>query len=330
MLQYESANLSQTNNIFQTPLRMSGKGMTFMKKLLKSIMLLLALVGMALPTTASAQASRKMVINYTESIEEADYYLLNVYFNVLDGDSVENIVDEDVKSAEFTLLEMNTKTAAEVSKPNTPFYISLVLDSSGSMNRAAQPMRDAAKEAIGSAPEGAFFSVVTFNDKVTILHDYSNDPDTIKRAIDKAQSIPNAGTCLYDAIFSSLEEMAKIPQGRRAIVVFTDGRDEKADGTVCSLHSYNDVVTLANRSNYRIPIHTIGLSSNNARINKTELESMSSQTGGYSVIGTQGELSAKFGLIMRALASQWLGSAKLFPTQGTHNAAALTVHQQTL
>jgi hypothetical protein len=104
-------------------------------------------------------------------------------------------------------------------------------------------------------------------------------------------------------------------------VVFTDGQDEKADGSICSTHSYNDVVTLANKTNYRIPIHTIGLSAVNARINKTELESMSGQTGGYSVIGTQGELSNKFGLIMKALASQWLASAKLYPTQGDHNAA---------
>ena len=43
-----------------------------------------------------------------------------------------------------------------------------------------------------------------------------------------------SGTCLYDAAYQAVEMASTTPPGRRAVVLFTDGKDETASGEQCS------------------------------------------------------------------------------------------------
>ncbi len=294
--------------------------MMFRNRLFLRVTLLLVLL--MLPVFVQAQTATQLLINYPELAEEGDGLRLGVYFNVTDT-SGRVLTDAEISSARI-LLDDGSGYDATVERPTSPIYITLVLDASGTMASAAQPMREAAINAVNSAPEEALFSVVRFNDEVSVLTDFTNDRNRVINAIGEVQPRNLAGTCLFDATYRSVELMQQVPAGRRAIILFTDGqRDEKADGSVCSTHVLTEVIDLANRPESRVPIHTIGLTRAGTPLMVAELQDMAATTGGLSVIGEQAELSSLFQQIIDALKSQWLASALIYPTAGQHTAQVL-------
>ncbi len=284
--------------------------------------LVLILIGAFFPGKVGAQDQKpgSMRISYTEVAEGEKALTLGTYFTLIDDSTGRPVTQAQIKSAEITQLDSNVHTPASYKPADTPFYIVLLLDASGSMQRAAEDMRRAATEAISNAPKGAQFSVVQFDQELKVLHDFSGDASAITRAISKVQPQEGKGTCLYNSTYAAIEMLGKTPPGRRTVILFTDGRDEISSGKICSEHSYDEVVDLANRHEMRVPINTIGLSGSASAINATELTNMAGNTGGFSAIGSQGSLSDLFKQVMDALSSQWLAQADLFPTKGKHDA----------
>jgi len=287
---------------------------------IRRIISFMVLLGILVPFSVYAQSSTSIRINYTEVTEEPDSLALGVYFTLIDDSTGYPITNAQIQSAEMILLDTQTSAIAKVKKADTPFYIVLVLDASGSMQSASKELREAATEALNEAPKGARFAVVRFNDKIDVLQDFTDDKDRLTRAIDQVVPVYNAGTCLYDATYQAIEMLGQTPPGRRTIVLFTDGKDETLNKTFCSQHTYDDDVTLANQPAMHVPINTIGLSGKAQNINASELNNMASTTGGFSVIGTQGNIKTLFKQIMDALNSQWLATANLYPTKGQHEA----------
>jgi hypothetical protein len=150
-----------------------------------------------------------------------------------------------------------------------------------------------------------------------LLQDFTENVSAITYAIDSYKT-SILGTCLYDAAYSAVEAQANAPTGRRAVILFTDGTDEKRDGTQCSQHSYQELIALAMQM--QVPIHTIGLSSTANKLNEVELRSIASSTGGYSAIANQDDLDDAFASIMTALKSQWMAEAIMYPKNGTNEA----------
>ncbi len=276
-----------------------------------------------LPVIIHAQIPSEIIINYPELVDADGALQLGLYFTVTDGTG-RVVTNADIQSAQILLDNGERNDNATVERPTTPFYIVLVLDASGSMGGAAEDMRQAAIKAVEDAPEEALFAVIRFNQEITVLQDFTDDRNRAINAIGEVQSVNLSGTCLYDATFRAIETVNQAPPGRRAIILFTDGRDELADGSVCSTHTKDQVVQFAQQRSSRVPIHTIGLSSSDQRINAAELRDMASLTGGFSAIGTQQELSNLFQQIMDALKSQWLAKALFYPSAGQHT-ATLTV-----
>ncbi len=281
-------------------------------------------VGLLLfPHITRAQAPTQLLINYPELQESDGALQLGLYFTITDG-SGRVVQNARIQSARIQLDDGEIADHATVEQPATPFYIALVLDASGSMAGAAESMRQAAIEAINNAPQEARFAVIRFNQNIDVLQPFTDDRNRAINAIGEVQPIPNSGTCLYDAAYTAIRTVSEAPPGRRAIILFTDGKDEVLGGEPCSQHVFNDVVLYANQPDARVPIHTIGLSTNEQRINVAELRNMAAQTGGLSAIGEQGELHTLFQDIMDALKSQWLASGLFYPSAGTHT-ATLTV-----
>ena len=294
-------------------------------RLSKPFLLLFVLVACAFASPLSVSAQEippdSIRINFTEVSEDEKALSLGVYFTLMNSGSGQPVTDARIQSVELTQLDNNVHTPASFKPADTPFYIVLLLDASGSMQRAAQDMRKAASEALNDAPKGAQFAVVKFDQEIEVLHDFSNDPTAVTRSIEKVVPEEGKGTCLYDATYTAIEMLAKTPPGRRTVILFTDGKDELSNGKPCSEHSYDEVVDFANKSEMHVPINTIGLSGSQSAINATELNAMASNTGGFSAIGSQGTLSSMFKQIIDALNSQWLAQADLFPLKGTHDAA---------
>src|SRR5215207_7318495 len=129
--------------------------MKVQKRYLFFIVALLA--GILLPLTVVAQGATQVLINYPELAEEGDGLGLGLYFNITDTTG-RVVTNAEVQSARI-LLDDGTGYDATVEKPTSPIYIALVLDASGSMAGAAQAMRQAAIDAVNSAPEEALFAV---------------------------------------------------------------------------------------------------------------------------------------------------------------------------
>jgi Ca-activated chloride channel family protein len=110
----------------------------------------------------------------------------------------------------------------------TPVSIVLALDSSGSMKKSADALVAAARTFVESLRPEDNLELLYFSDGVLVAHDFTTNRQPTLDAI--AAYRPAGGTALYDALGGAFDALKRV-QGRRAVVVMTDGRDENNAGT---------------------------------------------------------------------------------------------------
>ena len=273
------------------------------------------------PSISQAQASISLHIISADTQEGPDHLTLTVYFMLVDDATGKPISESPAKTAKLTDIDTNNSVTANIDQAQNPLYIGLLLDTSSSMANSAADMKKAATDALKNPPPNAQFAIMQFNDDWSIVHDWTSDVDVASLAISKIEILANKGTCLYDAVFQEIDYLSKAPAGRRAIILFTDGRDEpRIGGGLCSKHGYDQIVAFAMQPQSRVPINTIGLSGMNKDIDAAELQNMASTTGGFSAIGNEQQLSDLFNTIMQGLSSQLQAVGDFYPTKGKHNA----------
>jgi Ca-activated chloride channel family protein len=137
----------------------------------------------------------------------------------------------------------------------SPVSIVLALDASGSMRRDAQAVIAAARAFIEALPEKDKLSVLMFADSPRFAHDLTASRETSLQAV--GRYVASGGTALYDAVFDSIARL-KRAEGRTALVVMTDGRDENNPGTgPGSVHSLDQV--LQSVGGVETTVYAIGL-----------------------------------------------------------------------
>ena len=257
-------------------------------------------------------------INQFSTLEGPDAMTLKAYFSIYDDRSGSPMLTVDAQTAQITLLNTGYTSNGELKKPDVPIYITLLLDASGSMARAASAIQNAAKLSLNDTPDNAFFSVVQFNEDISLLQDFTENISAISFAIDRYK-VASKGTCLYDAGFTAVEALQRAPQGRRAIILFADGIDETfEEGKQCSKHTYQEFLDFAETT--QVPINTIGLTAQETHIDEVALRGLAVSTGGFSAIASQGDLSQAFQSIMQALKAQWMFEAPIYPRRGNNDA----------
>jgi VWFA-related protein len=275
---------------------------------LKSLafIVLICLLSIALPVGAQEDNDPALVVvNYAE-IDETDRQVLRVYFTVVDG--LNRAISAPRVSGAQAIFN-NQIYNGVVTVPQTPLYLTLVLDTSGSMRTDAALVRQVATEAVNTAPQGTRFSIIQFNEQIITRVGFTDDRSAVIEAINTLTDDQfTGGTCLYDATFDALEAIqAAAPAGRRAVIVFTDGRDELVAGgglDPCSTRAdVARIIETARNPQVRVPIYTIGLSGTQV-INQEELATLATSTGGLSAFGGQADLSRLFLQIIQALAAQ--------------------------
>ena len=217
------------------------------------------------------------------------------------GNPVKNADVED-----FTLTE-DGQSAAIASlglADDEPIHVALLLDTSGSMvGEKIDAARKAAASFISRLQGGDQVAVLTFNTTTTHQIDFTSDQTAAERVVDLIQAVPNTGTCLYDAVYQTVQMTAETPAGRRALILLTDGVDEY-DKKPCSHYSLDDVIALASDGNTRVPIHTIGLGAN---VDSQSLDRLARETSGRSYYAPSStQLDALFGLLTDQLRSQYV------------------------
>ncbi len=300
----------------------------FYKKIPFIVISLILIFSPVLSVTAQ-QPTWAIRVSMVSTLEKPDDMTLKVYFSVYDPKTDIPVLDIGAKSSSLSMPQTNFNVPTSITRPDVPIYIVMVLDASGSMGGAAEDLKKAAKLALNNTPDNAVFSVVQFNEDIKLIQDFTTNIPAVSYAIDQYQVAPK-GTCLYDAAYSSVEALQKAPPGRRAIILFTDGKDENTNGKVCSKHTFMELSAFAQKA--QIPINTIGLSFKDGAINEVELKGIASSTGGYSAIGKQADMNLAFQNIMDGLKAQWMVSTSIYPKKGS-NQAVLTLNlkdEQTL
>ncbi|MDW8276938.1 MAG: FHA domain-containing protein [Anaerolineales bacterium] len=291
----------------------------------KRLVLWLLVCGLFLSPVAVVQAQSGLAIRISQivTVETPEAMTLKVYYNIYDPKTGLPVVETLAETARIDLPGVNFFADTRVQKPDVPIYIVFLLDASGTMIRAVPDVRRAAKAALNNTPDNAFFSVVQFNSEIRLLQDFTQNISAVNFAIDQYQAASKE-TCLYDALFTAAESLQKAPPGRRAIILFADGRDETfVPNQPCSKKTFMEVTEFAQKT--QIPINTIGLASKESNLNEVELKGMAASTGGFSTIAQREDISQAFQAIMDGLKAQWMVQAEVYPKQGS-NPVVLTLN----
>jgi VWFA-related protein len=104
-----------------------------------------------------------------------------------------------------------------------PFSVVLMLDTSPSTEFRLEDIQDAAITFVNQLRHDDRVMVVSFNDDIKMLSEFTTDREKLQRAIRRART--DDGTRLYDAVDMVINQQLSRVQGRKAIVLFTDGVD---------------------------------------------------------------------------------------------------------
>jgi Ca-activated chloride channel family protein len=176
----------------------------------RRLMLVVALVA-ALPLALAAQ----------QPTFKAGTQVVPLYVTVVDADK--RLVP-DLGRDDFEVLD-NGKPVTLTLFNNEPeaFSVVVMLDTSGSMTASLELLKDAAEQfVIRLLPEDRGM-VGAFNDKIQFpIAAFTSDRDELAAALKDLQF--GNPTRLYDAIEASIQQLKEV-QGRRVVLVFTDGDD---------------------------------------------------------------------------------------------------------
>lgn len=129
--------------------------------------------------------------------------------------------------------------------------VAIVLDTSLTMKgEKLEAARDAALGFLDLLVEGDEGLVVTFSDSAVVAQDLTRDPEALRAAIENVRA--EGGTALYDAIYRASNLLGQF-EGRRVMVLLSDGRDEAANGLEPgSLHTLEESLDRALRNEVMI------------------------------------------------------------------------------
>jgi VWFA-related protein len=178
------------------------------------------------PNNRKPEADQDESSNGPEEVDAGDVIkvsttLVTIPVSVMDRDGryVPNLQKE-----EFRIWEDGVEQeVAFFQSVDKPFSVVLMLDTSPSTQFRLEDIQDAAISFVSQLRPDDRVMVVSFNDNIKVLSEFTTDRNKLDRAIERAKT--GDGTRLYDALDMVINEQLSRVQGRKAIVLFTDGVD---------------------------------------------------------------------------------------------------------
>jgi Ca-activated chloride channel homolog len=101
-----------------------------------------------------------------------------------------------------------------------PVSVVLLLDTSESEKKELKKIKEAASGFIEALSPGDRVSLITFDDEIYQLQDWTDDLKKARRALNKIR--PGLRTALYDAMYVAAKDQLEGIDGRKAIILLTD------------------------------------------------------------------------------------------------------------
>ena len=255
--------------------------------------------------------------------------LVDLFFTVKNkqGELVPHLTKDDCSVSEDkvpqTLKNFNAET-------HLPLTLGILLDTSGSQIDVLPLEQQAGSqflERVLKSKDQAF--LLSFDVNVDLLQDFTNSARMLTHAMDKAQintaggnggsGVPGLGggtipihgtpkgTLLYDAIYLASNEKMAQQNGRKAMIILTDGDDQGSD------HKIQEAIAAAQKANtivYVILIADPGFYGGFGYSGYSAAKKISEESGGRLInVGSNGKkLDAAFQLIEEELRTEYLAS----------------------
>jgi Ca-activated chloride channel homolog len=195
----------------------------------------------------------------------------------------------DLTAGDIEILENGVVQKVELFQEAVePVSIVLALDASGSMKKKESDVIASAREFVSALRPQDKLAVVLFSDHAVFTHDLTDRREAALAALDLYRA--SGGTALYDTLAEALLHL-KHAQGRRVVVVMTDGRDENNPGTgPGSVRQFRDVAGLIKETGALM--FGIGLGVN---VDQDPLEAIARLSGGRAFFPSEvTELPAQY------------------------------------
>ena len=245
--------------------------------------------------------------------------LITIPVSVFDrnGIYIPNLSQEDFKIFE----DGKEQEIGYFATSEKPFTVILMLDTSPSTEYKIEEIQNAAIAFVNQLKPQDSVMVIEFAWNVNLLTDLTTDRQKIYKGIKKADF--GEGTSLYDAVNNALRKRLSKIQGRKAIVLFTDGVDTTSDAA-----SYDSTINLAEESDalifpiyyntfldnkrqnggiFNIPIYRSGTSRQEYALGRKYIDDLAAVTGGrvFPAESTPGGLTGAFEGIAEELRRQY-------------------------
>ncbi len=232
-----------------------------------------------------------------------------VSMNVTVTDSTNKYIT-DLTEQDFEIFEDGVKQDLTLfNRTNLPVALSLLIDTSSSMEDRMATAQDAAIGFVRKLRPSDLGEVIGFDSRAEVLQKFTSNASELEQAIRK--TVAGGSTSLNNAIYISLKGLKKIPIKqeeeirRQAIILLSDGEDTS------SLVTFEDVLDLARRS--ETAIYAIGLMEEGAtgqskgfREATYALRQLTNDTGGRAFFPADvRSLANVYGQIYDELSSQY-------------------------
>ena len=255
--------------------------------------------------------------------------LVDVFFTVKakDGTLVPHLTKSDCTITEDKAPQTLKSFVAETQQPIT---LGILLDTSGSQQNVLpleQQVGGQFLQRVLRQKDEAF--LLSFDVNVDLMQDFTNSARLLSRAMNKAEintaggngaaGIPGAGggtvptigapkgTVLYDAVYLASNEKLSQENGRKAMILLTDGEDEG------SSHKIQEAIAAAQKANvlvYVILIADRGFYGGFGYSGFSAMSKLTSETGGRLIdVGNNGKkLEAAFQQIEDELRTEYVAT----------------------
>jgi Ca-activated chloride channel family protein len=195
--------------------------------------------------------------------------MVEIYAAVMDGKKFV----PGLQQSQFQVLENGRpQKIAAFEAQNTPLTMALLMDTTGSMQKALPFVKNAVMQLLTNLRPEDRIGLFSFTDQLQVLQPFGKEKSLAVKALLAAKA--QGTTALFDALTQLSAEVLKV-KGKKAILVFTDGDDNSS--------TLSESAAITNLRRTGVPVYSVALG--NALKDKRLMKSLAEitiSTGGLT------------------------------------------------